>query len=133
MSNFTAIAVILAAHLVAIIVFYTGHKWIHNRSEIVLLGVSSGMPISLRHRRLILTNALVPVLLVAISMPVAMTFGFVGLARSVSDSFVESFALFFAFLYGFGAVGQLTSAVIWFAYLLSVLRDAERLHQAEAG
>jgi len=132
-SNFTAIAVMLAAHLVALLVFYTGHKWIHNRSEIIFLGVSSGMPISLRHRRLMLTNAFVPTVTIAFSLPIALTVGFVGFARSVNDGFVESFALFFAFIYGVAAVGQMASAVIWFAYLRSVLRDAERLHQAEAG
>jgi hypothetical protein len=131
-SNFTAIAVMLAAHLVALRVYYVGDKWIHNRSEIVFHGVSSGMPVSLRHRRLVLTNAFVSTVIVAISMPIAMTFGFVGLARSVSDSFVESFALFFAFVYGVGAVGLLAAGVIWFSYLLSVLRDEERLRQAEA-
>jgi len=51
--------------------------------------------------------------------------GSFGFARSASDGFVESFALFFAFLYGVGAVGLLASGVIWFAYLLSVLRDED--------
>jgi len=131
-SNFTAIAVMLAAHLVALKVYYAGDKWIHNRSEIVFHGVSSGMPVSLRHRRLMLTNAFVSTVIVAITLPIVMTFGFVGLARSVSDDFVESFALFCAFLYGACSLGLLAAAVIWFSYLRSVLRDAERLRQAEA-
>jgi hypothetical protein len=124
--------VMLAAHLVALSVYYVGDKWIHNRSEIVFHGVSSGMPITLRHRRMMLTNAFVPIVIVAASLPTAMTFGFLGFAQSASDGFVESFALFFAFLYGFGAVGLLAAGVIWFSYLLSVLRDEEGLRQSEA-
>ena len=131
MSNFTALAVMLAAHLVSIKVFYAGHQWIQNRSEVVLQGVSSGMPVSLRHRRMILTNTLVPTLIIQISVPGAMAFGFIGFARSVGDGFLEFFALFFAFIYGVASVGVLASSVLWFAYLRSALRDAERLRPAE--
>ncbi len=132
MSNFTAMAVVLAINLVAFMVFYTGDKWIHNRSEIVLHGVSSGIPISLRHRRMVLTNAFVPTVAVAVTMLATMALGLFGLARNVSDGFVESFALLCAFVYGFGAVALLASGVIWFSYLRSVLRDAEGVRQAEA-
>ena len=98
MSNFIAIAVMLAIHLVAIKAYYLANQWMHNRSEIIFQGVSSGMPVSLRHRRMILTSTLVPNLMVQASIPSALAFGFVGFARSVSDGFVESFALFFAFV-----------------------------------
>ncbi len=54
-------------------------------------------------------SVLVPLRIDKTSLP----FGF---ARSASDGFVESFALFFAFLYGVGAVGLLASGVIWFAF-----------------
>jgi hypothetical protein len=130
-SNFTALAVMLAIHLLTYIAYHVGDRWIHNRSEIVLHGVSSGVPISLRHRKMMLTNAFVPTTLSAMLLLVMMALGFVGLARNVSDGFVEAFALFGAFVYGVAALGLLAAAFLWFSYLRSVLRDAERLRQAK--
>jgi predicted secreted protein len=81
-SNFTAIAVMLAINLVAFAVYYAGDKWIHNRSEIVLHGVSSGIPISLRHRRIVLTGAFVPTVAAAVLMLATTALGLGGVPNS---------------------------------------------------
>jgi hypothetical protein len=124
MTTFAAIAVTIALNCLAYALHLAGDRWVHVRSEIVLHGISSGIPVSIEHRRMVLTHGFVAQAIVGIGFFAVVAVGFYGLSASTSDPLVETLGLISAFAWGFMCLGWVAFGVVWFWYLLSVLRRA---------
>jgi len=126
MSDFTAIAVMLALILLSYGVYFAADRWVNNRSDIIVSGVLSGVSLPTRHRRMLITNSVIPITVSVVAMLAVETFAFAAFARSGGSELVRRFALVCAALYGMGAFGWVAFGAVWIAYLLALVREVEQ-------
>ena len=125
MSNFAAIAVILVLVILVFFAALGGAKWLHNLAEIVILGQSGGIPVSTRHRRLMLHANWFSWVGYVVALQVIAALAFIGLAENVGDPNVATFAYICAWFAGIAAVAFAVFGGAWLIHMLSVLRQAE--------
>jgi len=125
MSNFNDIGLIAAVTIAGYFVALTAERWIHERGDALATGLMRGVPMSTKHRWLLLFNNWLPNALgVAVfSLCVALTL--IAIAREASDRLVEVVAYLSAIGFGFACVFWLILGSSWLVWYVSLLREAE--------
>lgn len=121
MSDAEAIAIMLGLYLFGSVLFLAHDRWANNRSDIIVTGILRGIPISARHRRIMITQMLIPIAVSLIILLVIACLAFVILSRSFSSELVSTFALVCAVTYGLAAALYFVGATVWIAYLYSLV------------
>jgi len=125
MSNFAAIVVMLVLVILVFFACLGAAKWCHNRAEIVIFGQSAGVPVSIKHRQMLLQINYLSWVILAATVNLIAAIAFVALAQATNDPSVRMFAYMCAWFEGAWVLGWPVSVAPWFLYMLSVLRQAE--------
>ena len=125
MSNLTAIGLSLA--ILVPYVFLTAFldRWIQDRSDAVVTGVTRGVALSIKYRWMLLYVRFLPNLSVGIIFHGAMAMAWMMVASNIGAEEVKRFAYLMAFFAFCGFVLWILLAPLWFFHVVSVLREAE--------
>jgi hypothetical protein len=125
MSDLTVIALIAAIVIAGYFVFLSADKWTHERGDALATGVLRGVPMSSKHRWLLLFQSWLPNALGVTLFSLFVTLALVAIARDADNRLVESLAYLCAMGFGFACAFWLVLGPSWFVYYLSQLRQAE--------
>lgn len=125
MSNLTAIALIAAISIAGYFVVLTGDRWTHRRGDALANGLIDGVPMSTKHRWLVLFNNWLPNAAGLATFSFAVGLTLVAVAREVNDPFIGFIAYLCAIGFGMGFLFWLILGASWFVYYLSLLRQTE--------
>jgi hypothetical protein len=125
MSDFSAVAVIIALLLVDVFVYLYLERWFEERVDTIVTGVIRGVPVPIEHRWMLLQTRLVFLAAILILMQGMGSLGMLLLGRSVSTEEVALFAYLGSFFAFTAVVGWLLVIPFWFFRLARLLRQAE--------
>ena len=125
MSNLTAIALIAAISIAGYFVVLTGDRWTHRRGDVLATGLMNGVPMSAKHRWLLLFSNWLPNALGLATFSLVVGLALVAVAREANDSFIQFIAYLSAIGFGMGFAFWLILGTSWFVHYLSVLRETE--------
>jgi hypothetical protein len=125
MSNLNDIGLIAAITIAGYFVVLTAERWIHARGDALATGLMSGVPISTKHRWLLLFNNWLPNALGVVLFSLIVALVLIAIAREANDRFVEFVAYLCAIGFGFSSVFWLVLGTSWFVYYLSLVREAK--------
>jgi hypothetical protein len=125
MSGFNAIALLLALGF--------GHLYVHtlldtkvmNDIELIVTGAIRGVPVPIKHRRLVFTVRYVVLYGGVIGFNAAWAIGYVLIGQYTDVEGVRLFAYLFAFLSLIVALSWIVGAPTWYRHLAAVLHQAE--------
>lgn len=125
MSNLNELGLIAAITIAGYFVVLTAERWIHARGDALATGLMSGVPISTKHRWLLLFNNWLPNALGVVLFSLIVALVLIAIAREANDRFVEFVAYLCAIGFGFLSVFWLVLGTSWFVYYLSLVREAK--------
>ena len=125
MSNLNDIGLIAAITIAGYFVVLTAERWIHARGDALATGLMSGVPISTKHRWLLLFNNWLPNALGVAIFSLVVALVLIAIAREANDRFVEVVAYLCAIGFGFSCAFWLVLGTSWFVYYLSLVREAK--------
>ena len=125
MSNLNAIGLIAAIFIGSYAAFLFADRWIHNRGDAIATGLVQGIPMTTKHRWLMLFNNWFTVVFSMVAFAFIVSAIFVGIARNVGDPFVQSLAYVCAF--GFSGISLVWVVMggSWLLHYWRMLRQAE--------
>jgi hypothetical protein len=118
MSELTTLALIGIVLTLSSVAILYADRWWHNRKEAIATGVSNGVPISGRHRWLILYNQWMVLGVSIATYAVIMGFLFAQFG-GVADQYLSAGYM------GIVAVVYLWGVAAWFVHLRSILQQVE--------
>ena len=127
MPNATALILLGATLPLSYMVVLFGDRWFHDRVDAVITGVVRGVPVSSRHRWLLLTNSLLTHLVALVAYCSLVAFFFAQLGTNVSEPGIKWLAYTAAIVWGVGVAIYLVLGPSFLVHLVSTLRatDAE--------
>jgi predicted secreted protein len=125
MSDFNAIALMIALVGVAVSVYHLIDRWFHNRLEIITTGLVQGAPVPVKHRRLLLNTSWLESVAAQIGFLSIMALAWLLLGRNAGTEEIRMLAYLCSFYVTVAAVGWITFAPVWYFRLSSILRQAE--------
>ncbi|NNE19213.1 MAG: hypothetical protein HKN10_12135 [Myxococcales bacterium] len=125
MSNLTAIAMIAAITIAGYFVFLGAERWTHERGDALATGLLRGVPMSAKHRWLLLFNNWLPNALGTTTFSLAIALALVAVAREVNDPFIGFVAYLCAIGFGMGFAFWLLLGTSWLVFYVSLLRETK--------
>jgi hypothetical protein len=125
MSDFTALAVVVALGIANAFLFVFMDKWVVSRSDAIASGAIGGFPSPVKHRRYRLRAQIVVNSGAVIGVEAILAFGWMLIGRNSGSGGIQMFAYLFAFLDALAAIGWLATLPTHYGYLSSIVREAE--------
>jgi hypothetical protein len=126
MSDLTSIVLIAALFIPGFAVLLFADRWTHERGDALAIGVMQGVPLSTKHRWLLLFNNWLALAFGVTLYSLALAVVFAGVARNLTDSLAKSLAYLCAVGFGFSCAFWLILGTSWFIFYVSVLRESKR-------
>jgi hypothetical protein len=126
MSNLNAIGLILATLIAGSFFLIYASNTINKRADMIVVGVVEGVPVSTKHRYLMLYHVYLSQVGGVIAISIVIAVGCLRIADSVTNSDVTMLAYLVAGLGAFAAVNWLFLGTSYFIHCAQVLRDDRR-------
>jgi hypothetical protein len=126
MSNLNAIGLILVTLIAGSFFLTYASNTINKRADMIIVGVVEGVPVSTKHRYLMLYHIYLSQLGGVIAVSIVIAVGCLQIADSVTNSDVTMLAYLVAGLGAFAAVYGLVLGTSYFIYCLQLLRETKR-------
>lgn len=125
MTNFNTLGLLAAVAIPSLFVWYYIDGLILSRIETIATGMVRGVPVSLQHRRLMLSFSWAMVVLAGVIYCVLMFLLWLAIAINIADPRLRSFAYLCGFYAAGGFLYWSVGAFVWYFQLSSTLRQAE--------
>jgi predicted secreted protein len=125
MSDFYAVALIMALFVPSCFVYVYLDRTLQDRYDAIATGVVRGVQVTGKYRQLLLYTRLLPAILVVVTIMSFWALGFLMLAENAGAEEARLFGYLAAFLVGWGVVGWIVLGGAVFFHLRSVSLQAE--------
>lgn len=124
MSNLTALGLILVTLLAGYAVIAHASNTLNRRADMIVVGLVDGVPVSKKHRYLMLFHIYLSQLGSVIALSAILAVGYVRIADNLDDPGVRNLAYLVAGLAAFAAINWLLLGTSYLIHCWQVLRQA---------
>lgn len=125
MSDLTATGLILALLIGGQLSFFLSLAKVKQWGDEIATGMAQGVPVSVRHRRMMLWNSWMPLTFFLGGYVFLLALGIALVAQGVGHEHIRSLGYLIAFFCGLSSVGTFGVGTVQLLYLASVLRQTD--------